>query len=51
MNYATSLTELLAVTKAAIQLLAVSDTDGRSFIVALRCAVDAIKAMEATKET
>jgi len=50
-NYVTSLTELLAVTKATIQLLAVSDTDGRSFIVTLHCAVDAMKAMEATKET
>ena len=27
MNYVTSLTELLAVTKATIRLLAVSDTD------------------------
>ena len=52
MNYATSLTELLAVTKATIQLLAVSDTDAVAEFhrrVALRCRCD--ESVEATKET
>ena len=43
MNYVTSLTELLAVTKATIQLLAVSDTDAVAEFhrrVALRCRCD-----------
>ena len=43
MNYVTSLTELLAVTKATIQPLAVSDTDVVAEFhrrVALRCRCD-----------